>query len=341
MPKCARQSEPETGPTYFEILTAIAFLYFTRRAIDAAVIEVGLGGRLDSTNVCRPMVSVITSISFDHMELLGDTLAKIAAEKAGIIKPGVPVVSGVVDDEPACVINEIAREHHSRVLQLGIDFDFNYQPPRGLGTEGFGSKGGYRFLRFERPQRRTIESVEMGLLGRHQGANAAVALAVLQELQSQGWHLPEPHIRRGLATVQLPARVEIVSLRPMVVIDAAHNAASVQSLVETLEETFAAKRRILVFATTQDKDVRGMLQRLLPQFERVILTRYLNNPRRLSIAELESLVAEVSPIEQCSCPNPTAAVQCALQQATAEHLVCITGSFFLAAEARQAARVNS
>jgi dihydrofolate synthase/folylpolyglutamate synthase len=120
------------------------------------------------------------------------------------------------------------------------------------------------------------------------------------------------------------------------VIDAAHNAASVQSLVKTLEETFVAKRRILVFATTQDKDVRGMLKRLLPQFERVILTRYLNNPRAMSIAELESLVTELSPVEQCSCPNPTAAVQCALQQATAEHLVCITGSFFLASEARQA-----
>ena len=182
------------GADVFRDLTAIAFLYFTRRAIDAAVIEVGLGGRLDSTNVCRPMVSVITSISFDHMELLGDTLAKIAAEKAGIIKPGVPVVSGVVDDEPACVINEIAREHHSRVLQLGIDFDFNYQPPRGLGTEGFGSKGAIDFYDSS-ARRRTIESGRNGITGPAPGGKRCrgagrVARAPIAGLASAGAPYP-------------------------------------------------------------------------------------------------------------------------------------------------------
>src|SRR5204862_5380649 len=117
--ECSRQSEPETGPTYFEILTAIAFLHFVRSAVDAAVIEVGLGGRLDSTNVCRPLVSVITSISYDHTQMLGAALASIAAEKAGIVKPGRPVVSGAIVPEARAVIERICRERHAPLAQLG------------------------------------------------------------------------------------------------------------------------------------------------------------------------------------------------------------------------------
>jgi dihydrofolate synthase / folylpolyglutamate synthase len=329
------QPEGDSGPTYFEILTALAFLSFARRSVDAAVIEVGLGGRLDSTNVCRPLVSVITSISFDHTEQLGNTLGKIAAEKAGIIKPGVPVVSGVVDEEPRQVIAEIARERNSRLVQLGVDFKFDYKPARQLDIDGTAKNGNLDFHDLASPDRWQLNSVELGLVGLHQAANAAVALATLAELRSQGWLLLDAAIRRGLASVRLPARVEIVSCRPTIVIDAAHNVASVQSLLETLDESFAARRRILVFAPTQDKDVRGMLKRLLPRFEQVILTRYSNNPRAMNIAELESLVAEMSPIARSSCPNPAAAVERALQLASPDHLVCITGSFFLAAEARQ------
>ena len=330
------QPEADTAPTYFEILTALAWLHFARRSVDAAVIEVGLGGRLDSTNVCRPLVSVITSISFDHVEHLGNTLAKIAAEKAGIIKPGVPVVSGVVDDEPRQVIAEIARERKSRLVQLGVDFKFDYTPARGLDTDGPANTGEIDYFNLGASDRWQCKSVELGLIGRHQAANAAVALATLAELRSQGWLLPDADIRRGLANTRLPARVEMVARRPTVVIDAAHNVASIRSLLETLDESFAARRRILVFAPTQDKDVRGMLDRLLPRFEQVILTRYSNNPRTMNIAELESLVAEMSPIARSSCPNPAAAVQLALQLASPDQLVCITGSFFLAAEARQA-----
>jgi dihydrofolate synthase / folylpolyglutamate synthase len=328
--------EADTAPTYFEILTAVAFLHFARRSVDAAVIEVGLGGRLDSTNVCRPLVSVITSISFDHTEQLGNTLGKIAAEKAGIIKPGVPVVSGVVDDEPRQVIAEIARERNSRLVQLGVDFKFDYTPARGLDGDGPATNGAIDYFNLGASDRWQGKSVELGLVGRHQAANAAVALATVAELRSQGWLLPEVDIRRGLANACLPARVEMVARRPTVVIDAAHNVASIQSLLATLDESFVARRRILVFAPTQDKDVRGMLECLLPRFEQVILTRYSNNPRAMNIAELESLVAEMSPIARCSCPTPAVAVERALQLASPDHLVCITGSFFLAAEARQA-----
>ncbi len=209
-------------------------------------------------------VSVITSISFDHTEQLGNTLGKIAAEKAGIIKPGVPVVSGVVDEEPRQVIAEIARERNSRLVQLGVDFNFDYKPARGLDGDGPATIGAIDYFDLGSSDRWQLKSVDLGLVGRHQAANAAVALATLAELRSQGWLLPEADFRRGLANVRLPARVEIVSRRPTVVIDAAHNVASIQSLLETLDESFAARRRILVFAPTQDKDVRGMLERLLP-----------------------------------------------------------------------------
>ena len=198
---------------------------------DVAVVEVGLGGRLDSTNVCQPLVSVITSISFDHTKQLGNTLTAIAGEKAGIIKPGVPVVSGVTDDEPRRVIQRVAREHNSPLKQLGVDFEFKYHPSHsGRGTIDFE----YRVA--GREQR--LENVELGLLGRHQAANAAVALAVLADLSALGWRIPESDVRRGLAEVRCPARVEIVARHPTIVIDAAHNVASIEALLKTLDESF-------------------------------------------------------------------------------------------------------
>ncbi len=330
----ARQNPPELGPTYFEITTAMALVHFAAVETDAAVLEVGLGGRLDSTNVCQPLVSVITSISFDHTQLLGNTLAEIAAEKAGIIKPGVPVVSGVADEEPRKVIAEIARRNGSRLMQLGAHFRFGYYPPRRLDAVSGCARGSIDFENQVSGQHRKLNKIEIGLLGRHQAANVAVALAVLAELQAMGWRLPESEIRRGLAEVRWPARVEIVARQPTVVVDAAHNVASVQSLVDTLDESFSAKHRLLIFATTQEKDVRGMLRLLLPRFEAVILTRYLNNPRAVQAEELDALAAEITPMQRFTSPDPAAAWQLARELATQEHLICATGSFFLAAEMR-------
>ncbi len=315
------------GPTYFEIITAMAFLQFAAAPTDIAVIEVGMGGRLDSTNVCNPLVSVITSISFDHTRQLGNSLAAIAGEKAGIIKPGVPGVSGVTDDEPRRVIQQIAHDNNSPLVQLGIDFDFKYHPSRTAHAQM-----DFEYRAAGRQQH--LEHVELGLLGRHQAANAAVALAVLAELRAQGRRIPEATVRRGLAEVHLPARVEVIARHPTIVIDAAHNIASIDALLETLDESFESTRRLLVFAGTQEKDVRGMLRRLLPRFDEVILTRYLNNPRADDVQELESLAAEIAPIPRHVCPNPAAAWELARQLATPEHLVCVTGSFFLAAEMR-------
>jgi dihydrofolate synthase/folylpolyglutamate synthase len=320
------------GPTYFEITTAMAFLHFAERKTDIAVIEVGLGGRLDSTNVVTPLVSVITSISFDHMKQLGSTLEAIAREKAGIIKRGVPVVSGVIGDEPRRAIEEVRRKQGSTLAQLDVDFDFDYRPPHELDSTAGRGQIDFRLRRSASEEK--LPNVELALVGRHQAANAALALATIAELNHHGWKIPEPAIREGLAQTRCPARIEIVSRRPTVVIDTAHNLASICSLIETLEESFAARRRILLFAATQEKQVRQMLEILLPRFDRVVLTRYWNNPRGLPLEQLAAMARKISSAAQEVVPTPSEAWRRVRQITTPEHLICVTGSFFLAAEIR-------
>ncbi|HEX4142093.1 MAG TPA: folylpolyglutamate synthase/dihydrofolate synthase family protein [Pirellulales bacterium] len=322
----------EHGPTYFEIVTALALLHFARRQVDLAVLEVGLGGRLDSTNICQPLVSVITSISFDHTRQLGNTLGAIAGEKAGIIKPGAAVVSGVMQDEPRAVVTAAARRHGCRLLELGRDFSYAYHSPGPLDVAGSRPTidFDYRVADFTLDYR----GLELALIGEHQAANAALALAVLVELARSGFVVPEPAVRAGLATVQWPARLEILGRRPLVVVDAAHNVASIEAFLATLDQSFAARPRVLVFATTCDKDVRGMLGALVGRFERIIFTRYQNNPRGLPADELMALTAELGPQACQVAADPRAAWEAARRCTPAEGLIAITGSFFIAAEMR-------
>jgi dihydrofolate synthase/folylpolyglutamate synthase len=333
MDRAASRRDPaEHGPTYFEVVTAIALTYFARHPVQAAVLEVGLGGRLDSTNLCRPLVSVITSISLDHTRQLGHTLESIAGEKAGIVKPGVPVVSGVLDPGPREVIRKICRRQGCRLVELGVHFDFDYHPPRRL--ESAASTGTMDFRYTGQDRQHAYRNLSLRLLGRHQAANAAVALAVVAELRQIGWEIPEQAIRAGLADLDWPARVELLARRPAIVIDSAHNAASIDALLCVLDECFSVRRRLLVFATTHDKDVRGMLSRLLARFDQVILTRYLNNPRAVPPEELAEMAAELTGQEYPVCQDPADAWKQALASAAADDLICVTGSFFIAAEIR-------
>lgn len=325
-------------PTYFEIITALALLRFAEHRVEAAVLEVGLGGRLDSTNVCQPLVSVITSISFDHMQQLGNTLASIAREKAGIIKPGVPVVSGVTDAEPRAVIAEIARERDSRLIELGRDFEFQYTPPRGL--QDTPSLGRMDFQCRAIGLQGELRAIELSLVGEHQAANAAVALVTIFELIRQGWKINEQAIRRGLAQVSWPARVELIGRHPAIILDAAHNRASVEALVASLAASFSPSPRLAIFGTSRDKDARGMLEVLLPKFDEVILTQYVNNPRAVRPEKLEAVAAELSSRPRHVASDPRAAWQLACARATPDHLICITGSFFLAAEMRAVIRAS-
>lgn len=320
----------EHGPTYFELLTALAFLHFARQRVDVAVLEVGLGGRLDSTNVCEPRVCAITSISFDHMRQLGNTLAAIAGEKAGIIKPGVPVVSGVLAEEPRTVVAERAAELGAPLWQLGRDFDVFYYPPAQDAAAAAridvrsNVPGGWGRL----------DGLELALWGRHQAENAAVALAVLAVLRSQGWQIPATAVRAGLASVQWPARVEVLGRRPTVVLDAAHNTASIAALLQTLRESFPARRRWLIFASSKDKEYAAMVRQLVPECDVFCCTEFHNNPRAVSARELPDLARAAGhlQVEEYACvAEAWRAVQA---RAAADDLVFVTGSFFLAAEFR-------
>jgi dihydrofolate synthase/folylpolyglutamate synthase len=328
------QNDASQRPTYFEIVTALALLHFAKQRVQAAVLEVGMGGRLDSTNVCRPLVSVITSISFDHTQQLGTTLAAIAGEKAGILKPGVPVVSGVLAEEARGVIVDVAERHGCQRIELEGDFRFQYRAPTHL--ELADSPAEIDFAYEAHGVRRDYAGLQLALVGRHQAANAAVALATLEELRGHGYELPEAAVRRGLAQVRWPARVEVIGRRPTIVLDAAHNVASAEALAAVLEESLSVARRILVFGTTRDKDFRGMLEVLLPRFDEVILTRYWSNPRSVAPEELDTVAGELSGVRRQVCPDPATAWRAASHLATPDDLVCIAGSFFIAAEMRAA-----
>ena len=326
--EAAAEGDPNGGPTYFEITTAMALVHFVEHQVDAAVLEVGLGGRLDSTNVCLPVVSVITSISFDHMRQLGNTLASIAGEKAGIVKPGVPVVCGVTDVEPQAVIAQTARDHGCRLIQLGRDFTFEYRAKPAVAEFDF------RYL--VPTQEFHLNSLMLAMPGRHQAANAAIALATISELRHQGWCISNDAIRSGLSRAALPGRIEITSSDRMIVLDTAHNPASARALVETLDE-LPRSRRTLILSISYDKDVPAVVRELATHFDRIVVTQYQENPRAVPVQELletvRSAVAE-DRIDVVMRPTPKKAWQFAIGSAAPGECICIAGSFYLAAEMR-------
>ncbi len=323
----AAQAKLET-PTFFEVATAVGFLHFVRRRVDAAVVEVGLGGRLDSTNVCTPAVAIITSISFDHTRQLGNRLASIAMEKAGIVKPHRPALSGAVDPEARPVIERICRARHAPLRQLGVDFHYRYEP----GTISAQVTQPARVQ--VTTSRRRWPMFEVHLLGEHQAANAAVAVACVEVLREQGWHLPDAAVATGLREVNWPARLEVMQRQPLVVLDCAHNVASAHAVVETLQQSFPACRRLLVFAGSSDKDIAGMFRVLAPHFAAAYLTRYTDNPRGVAAEDLAQLWDANGGGARTLCRNPTEAWQMARTAAGVDDLICITGSVFLAGELR-------
>jgi dihydrofolate synthase/folylpolyglutamate synthase len=339
-----RRPAGSSGVTFFEIATAMGMLHFQRRRTDIVVLEVGLGGRFDATNVCRPMVSIITSISFDHTQQLGNTLAKIAMEKAGIVKPGRPAVSGVAVREARDVIEAICRQRGARLAEVGVDFHFSHEPARITADQRQSPKVTVA------TRRRRWPAMELGLLGAHQAANAALAVAAVEELRAQGLHIADQAVAMGLAGVQWPARLEVLGSRPLVVLDCAHNVASARALVETLEQSFPPipgprasangtmpGRRSLIFASSNDKDLSGMLATLAPHFAQAYVTRF-SNPRSAPPETLLSLWQRVS--ERPASVHATAhdALQAARAAATADDLICIAGSVFLAGELRPVIR---
>jgi dihydrofolate synthase/folylpolyglutamate synthase len=316
------------GPTWFEVLTAAAFVHFARARVDVAVLETGLGGRLDATNVVRPLVSVITSISLDHMAVLGPTIARIAAEKAGIIKRGRPVVSGAMHPSARRVIAATAARRRATLLQLGRDFTATPLPaPPGAGPlAGAG-------LELRTGPAAAPVRYRLAMPGGHQAENAALAVMAARRLARQGIAVPEAAIVRGLARARLPARIEVVGRRPLVVVDAAHNVASMKTLVETLRPAVASHRpRVLLFAASGDKQIEEMLALAAGMFDRVVVTRYATNPRAASIDRLVAACRQAGLPRPSVATAPPQALALARSLAGADGLVCVAGSFFLAAE---------
>jgi len=318
------REDASLAATYFEAVTAVAWDFFRSRDVEIVVLEVGLGGRLDATNVCRPEVVAITNISLDHTALLGDTPAAIAFEKAGIIKPGVPCISGVTDPEAADVIRRVCRERQAPLIETATRFEV-------LDSS---AERGSRAVAAHFEDGRTSGPILVPLVGRHQVDNAAIALHLLNVLGRHGYDVGPAEAQAGWAGLTVPARVEVVGNHPTIVIDAAHNVASAEALVRTLNEDFPESRRILLFAGSREKDVAGMLARLAPAFEAAVLTAFRNSPRATPPDALLAMWQEVSDRPARAFDGSDDALNCAHGLARADDLICITGSFFLAAELR-------
>jgi dihydrofolate synthase/folylpolyglutamate synthase len=311
--------------TTFEVITALAFLFFCRQQVDIAVVEVGLGGRLDATNVIRPLVSVITSLSLDHTYLLGETVAEIAAEKGGIIKAGVPAVSAPQVSEAAAVLKAIAAERRAPLTTIG---------DRESGADWWYELGE---MTLEGQSFRAGRAGEGGdwyrlpLLGPHQVVNATVALAALGTLQDRVQSLENGAIRQGVAAVEWPGRFQILQRSPLVVVDGAHNVDSAIKLRRTLEILFPGRRIILVFGATADKDVEGMIRELGPVASQIITTSAAH-PRAMPAAELRSLF-EAQNYASATSAGVSEALGLAKRAAGPEDVICITGSLFVVGDA--------
>ncbi len=312
------------GLTTFEITTAAAFCHFAESGVNLAVIEVGLGGRLDATNVLSPLVAVITSLSMDHMNILGSTLAAIAGEKAGIIKHGVPVVSAPQKDEARQVIRRIAAERNS-VLTF-VDEKYVYT----------GSDASLEGQNLEiRPVNSgsAAQSIRIPLLGDHQLENAATAYAAIKAADPAVISIPDDAIRRGFASVRWDARFELLSRKPWLLVDCAHNLDSAEKLREALTTYFPGKKILLVFGASEDKDVSGMLEVLTPLTSLVIATRS-THPRAMAQEEIAGIVHRFGKRSQVADTIDSALAE-AIKEAREDVLIVVTGSIFVAAAARQ------
>jgi dihydrofolate synthase/folylpolyglutamate synthase len=309
--------------TTFEITTALAFLYFARREVEVAVMEVGLGGRLDATNVCEPDLTVITSISYDHTDFLGETLAEIAAEKAGIIKPGIPVVVSPQNEEARAAITRIAAERSAPMIE--ICEGYLYRP---MGK----SLSGQSLEVWKAGPGEPHEQLSIPLLGDHQLVNAATAYTALMVAKDNGIEVTDLGLQRGFRTVAWPGRFEILRQDPALIIDSAHNRDSAQKLYNVLKDYFPGQEVVLVFGASEDKDITGMLTELKPGINQVVATKS-THPRAADPDQLVSIANKLS-LPAISTESVEEAMDEAEQLSDGKKIILVTGSIFVAAAAR-------
>lgn len=324
-----RETELSASPTFFEMLTAAGMLYFKKKRVEMAVLEVGLGGRLDSTNVILPQVAIITNVGLDHTAILGNTLSSIAFEKAGIIKQHVPVVSGVEAPEALPVIEKACREKDAPLYLLGRDiwveevrsFDRN-------GTRGLICK--------IKTWRHTYHDIVLPLVGIHQAQNCALVLGALEVMRCRNYiSISDDVIREALASLYCPARIEIFSKNPSIILDFAHTVDSMRFLKKTLLENFKFHKLILILGFSQDKDLDNILKEIVWEGDCIVVTRS-RNPRAAEPDDLYRRIEKLCGKRSKILDNVRDAVAAAKQIASQDDLICITGSAYLAGEARQA-----
>jgi dihydrofolate synthase/folylpolyglutamate synthase len=315
--------DPWGRPTYFEVSVALALRYFVEERVDRAVLEVGIGGRLDATNACHPELSVITPISHDHTDVLGQTLHEIAQEKAGIVRAGGLVVSAPQLPEADAVLERVCQELGAARVRVGSEVRYRVEASdlRGVELSVWTDRGNY-------------EGLQVPLLGRHQATNAALAVAAAERwLARDGQDLDPERVRVGLGAVRWPARQELVAERPWVVVDVAHNPASMQALRGTLDELFCGRRVVLVLGMVRGHEVRQTALAVLPAADHVVVTTP-QHVRAVPAAELAEVVRPAHPrvevVEDCE-----EAVARALRRCGPEDVLVVAGSFFVAGPARR------
>ncbi len=321
-------AKPRVGtPTYFELITAAAFLYFAQSEVDVAIIETGMGGRLDSTNVIKPEAIGIVSINHDHTAFLGDTLEAIAGEKAGVFKPGVPVTCSPQVQGVERVLRRAAEEAKCpfRVTGRDIGFSSRFESSRGLGP--------HTRICVTTPTSH-FEHVHAPLLGDHQAYNCALALGVVDSLKGRGFAIDDRKAVEGLANVKLPGRMEIVSESPRILVDGAHNAASVDALVRAIGQNVPYDSMVIIFGCQKDKDIAGMLKHIRLGADKIIFTP-TGSPRTMDPVDLAAAFSEVS-TKMCQVSESLEdALSIATRAVTRDDLICITGSFVLVGMAKR------
>ncbi len=313
-------------PTFFEQVTMIGFLYFAEREVDLAVLEVGLGGRLDATNICQPVVTAITPVGFDHQQYLGDTLASIAGEKAGIVKPNVPVVVAPQDDEAMKAISARCEELNAPVIETSKPFEVE-------AANGIENIGRYRF-RYRTP--RAEYGVRLSLRGRHQITNATVAIHIAEQLRIAGFDIPPRAIVEGLSKAEWPGRLEMIHVSPSqapLLLDGAHNVAGARVLRGFLDEHFSSVPITIVFGAMADKAIAEMAEIVFPAAQKIILTKIAN----VRAAEPSAMAEAIASLNQnVGCANNVAEALTEASRVTPpEGLIVACGSLFLAGEIKR------
>jgi dihydrofolate synthase/folylpolyglutamate synthase len=318
----------QNGPTFFEVLTAAALRYFADQAVDIAVLETGMGGRLDATTVVSPLVCGITNISLDHMHILGHDVPTIAREKAGIFKKGVPAISVAQEPSVVRVLEEVATAVGAPLefTDKQIDFSYRFEANKELGP--------HTRVSITTPTSRW-EHLPVPLRGEHQAHNCGLALAMLDKLKAFSFTIPEDKVIRGLAATKLSGRMEQVWNEPRIIVDGAHNAVSVQALIRALGAHVQYDSLIVIFGCAQDKDINGMLKQLALGADKIIFTRAKTNARAMEPEELMTRFTDLSgKMSQCAA-SLEEALSLANRAVSREDLTVIAGSFYLVGEAKK------